>query len=302
MELPTSSAIPTIRRVCPAKVNLYLKILGRRPDGYHDLITVMQPLTLADELTLAPDRNRLTLICDHPDLPQGEDNLVFRAARLFELATGLELRVRLTLHKRLPVAAGLGGGSSDAAGCLLALNTLAGGPLDMAALHRLGARLGADVPFFLRPGPAVGRGIGTELAPFALPPYWYVLANPGFSLSTRWVYENLDLKSLKVEEELDLEKFSRDNPGAWVKNDLESVTLKRHPEMLETLKELGRLGAQARGMSGSGPTLFGIFGGRASAQTAALELRKTFSGWIGVARGLTGSETDTAWENDAWTL
>lgn len=302
MERRTSSAIPTIRRACPAKVNLYLKILGRRPDGYHDLITVMQPLTLADELTLAPDRNSLTLICDHPELPQGEENLVFRAARVFERETGLELRVRLTLHKRIPVAAGLGGGSSDAAGCLLALNTLAGGPLDMAALHRLGASLGADVPFFLRPGPAVGRGIGTELAPLALPPYWYVLANPGFSLSTRWVYENLDLKSLNVEEELDLKKFSRDNPGAWVKNDLESVTLKRHPEMLETLKELDRLGAQARGMSGSGPTLFGLFPTLEAARQAGRELRGAFKGWMALAQGLTGREAGTAWGEQTWMI
>jgi 4-diphosphocytidyl-2-C-methyl-D-erythritol kinase len=182
--------------LCPAKVNLYLRVVGRRPDGYHELVTVMQPLTLADVLTVILAGQDISLECDHPELPPGEENLVWRAARQFQAETGQKPGVRLTLRKRIPVAAGLGGGSSDAAGTLWALNELAGKPLEPARLHRLAGRLGADVPFFLRRAPAVGRGTGTQLSAVTLLPYWYLLLNPGVPLSTRWVYENLDLAGL----------------------------------------------------------------------------------------------------------
>ncbi|MCX5891772.1 MAG: 4-(cytidine 5'-diphospho)-2-C-methyl-D-erythritol kinase, partial [Deltaproteobacteria bacterium] len=181
--------------LCPAKVNLYLRVLGRRADGYHDLVTVMQPLSLADELTVTPGGEAIRFTCDHPDL-QGPENLVYRAALGFQEAAGVKVAAHFELRKRIPVAAGLGGGSSDAAGALKALNHLYGSPLAEAQLQVLAAGLGADVPFFLGKGPAVGRGTGTELTPMALPPYNYLLLNPGVPLSTRWVYENLDLSRL----------------------------------------------------------------------------------------------------------
>jgi 4-diphosphocytidyl-2-C-methyl-D-erythritol kinase len=290
--------VPAVRRLCPAKVNLYLKVLGRREDGYHELVTVMQPLTLADELWLTPGPG-LTFECEHPEVPSGPENLVWRAAQKFAAASGREPQVHLRLVKNIPVAAGLGGGSSDAAGTLLALNDLAGRPLGLAALHGLAAALGADVPFFLRPGPAEGRGIGTILSPLDLPPYWYVLLNPGFPLSTGWVYGNLDLNALAAAGAPVPAAWQGDRPESWVANDLETVTCRRYPELREFLGRLSRAGALTQGMSGSGPTLFGLFLEAEAAEKAAAQLRENFSGWLVVARGLTRAEGEAGLENQA---
>ncbi len=286
---------------CPAKVNLYLRVTGRRADGYHDLVSLLQPLTLADELTVTPGPG-LRLACHPPGLAPGEENLVWRAAQAFARTTGGELDAWVELHKRIPVAAGLGGGSSDAAGTLLALNALAGEPLKAATLLRLAGGLGADVPFFLSLGPAVARGIGTELTPLLLPAYWYVLLNPGVRLSTRWVYENLDLAPLRGRPVLKEADFDPDRPEAWVANDLETVTLKRFPELEDLSLTLKNLGARAAGMSGSGPTIFGLFFTLEAAREAAARLRESFPGWMALARGLSGADTELAWESPIWTL
>lgn len=285
---------------CPAKVNLYLRVVGRRPDGYHEVVTVMQPLTLADVLSVSLGGGGISLTCDHPDLPLGEENLVWRAAHRFQEETGLAPGVRLSLTKRIPVAAGLGGGSSDAAGALLALNELAGKPLAPGHLHRLASQLGADVPFFLGRTPAVGRGIGTQLSPVTLLPYWYLLVNPGVPLSTRWVYENLDLNRLPGPPAT--EAWDPEHPETWVRNDLGTVAVKRFPELAQLLDGLNEAGAWCRGVSGSGPTLFGLFRTREAAQQAGLRLRRTFRGWLAVARGLTGPEPETTWEHHVWTI
>ena len=285
---------------CPAKVNLYLRVVGRRPDGYHALVTVMQPLTLADELTVSLGGAGIRLKCDAPELPCGEENLVWRAAQEFQQETGQKLGILLSLRKRIPLSAGLGGGSSDAAGTLLALNELTGRPCTQERLHLLASLLGADVPFFLKRQPAVGRGIGTRLSPVTLLPYWYLLANPGVPLATRWVYENLDLASLP--EPPGEETWDPEHPESWVRNDLGPVALKRFPELRKLLDELRAAGAWAQGISGSGPTLFGLFPSREAAQQAGLELRQNFRGWLAVARGLTGPEPEATWENDAWMI
>jgi 4-diphosphocytidyl-2-C-methyl-D-erythritol kinase len=298
--LQTKLSNKTLRWLCPAKVNLYLRVAGRRADGYHDLVTVMQPLTLADELILSRQGAGLSLECDHPELMQQEENLIWRAARAFEEATGRESGVHITLRKRIPMAAGLGGGSSDAAGTLLALNHLHGGPLTVEQLHRLAGRLGADVPFFLYGRPALARGIGTELTPMALPPYSYLLANPGLPLSTRWVYENLDLERLPgapVPEAWDPE-----HPERWVRNDLGAVALGRFPELGGLLSQLQALGAVTEGISGSGPTVFGLFATLEAAREAGRSLRRNFPGWLAAARGLTGAEADISWEEQTWRI
>ena len=289
-----------IRRLCPAKVNLYLRVLRKRPDGYHELVTVMQPLSLADELTVTAAGPGLSFSCDHPELPPGEGNLVCRAARAFEEACGHPLAVRLSLKKRIPLAAGLGGGSSDAAAALLALDELAGQPLSLAELYHLARQLGADVPFFLQEGPAVGRGIGERLTPLELPPYWYLLLNPGVPLSTRWVYGNLDLAELAPGPVL--ESWDADHPEAWVRNDLESVALRRYPELADLMAPLKRLGAAAAAVSGSGPTVFGLFLSPDAARDAAGKMRQTFPGWLAVARGLTRDESPAHWEKDVWMI
>jgi 4-diphosphocytidyl-2-C-methyl-D-erythritol kinase len=286
--------------LCPAKVNLYLRVVGRRPDGYHELVTVMQPLTLADVLIVTLTGTAIVLECDDPALPTGAENLAWRAARKFLEATGQNLGVRLSLRKRIPVAAGLGGGSSDAAGTLLALNDLTGNPLEPARLHQVASQLGADVPFFLTRGPMVGRGIGAELSAVSLPSYWYLLLNPGVPLSTRWVYENLDIANLPGEPAT--ETWDPTHPEMWVRNDLGSVALQRFPELLGLLDALHTAGAWARGISGSGPTLFGLFHTREAAHQAGASLRRTFQGWLAVAQGLTGPEPESTWENHVWTI
>jgi 4-diphosphocytidyl-2-C-methyl-D-erythritol kinase len=290
----------SVRMLCPAKVNLYLRVVGRRPDGYHDLVTVMQPLTLADELTVTLGGRGITLECDDPGLPTGEGNLAWRAAQNCAAAAGWEGGIHLDLRKRIPVAAGLGGGSSDAAGALLALNALAGKPLSPERLRQLAARLGADVPFFLRREPQVGRGIGTELTPRFLPPYCYLLLNPNLPLSTRWVYENLELKQLT--SGLENDTWDPEHPEDWVLNDLATVALKRFPVLGDLLARLKELGARAQGVSGSGPTIFALFTDLEAAREAGRLMRQSFAGWLAVAQGLTGRETDATWENKVWMI
>jgi 4-diphosphocytidyl-2-C-methyl-D-erythritol kinase len=274
------------RVLCPAKVNLYLRVVGRRPDGYHELVTVMQPLTLADELNVTLGGDGIRLACDAPELPIGPENLIWQAVERFQAEARHQQGVSLSLRKRIPVAAGLGGGSSDAAGTLLALNALSGGTVKPDRLHALAGLLGADVPFFLEPRPAVGRGIGTRLTPLNLPPYWYILLNPGVPLSTRWVYENLDLAALPGAPAS--ETWDPEHPETWVRNDLGAVALTRFPELAALLDDLRTAGAISQGVSGSGPTLFGLFHTQEAAQQAGAKLRRTFGGWLAVARGLTG--------------
>ncbi len=261
----------------------------------------MQPLSLADELGVRPGPD-LRLECDQPEVPAGPQNLVWRAAARFGAACGQEPRYHLRLIKKIPLAAGLGGGSSDAAGALLALNHLAGQPLEMAALQALAAELGADVPFFLGTGPAVGRGIGTELSALDLPPYWYVLLNPGVELSTSWVYAHLDLKARARRGAPHRDRWDGEHPETWVANDLETVTLARYPELRDLLARLAQAGALVQGMSGSGPTLFGLFREAEAAQAAAAWLRPTFPGWLAVARGLTRGDAAGGWEKQAWII
>lgn len=282
-------------------MNLYLKVLGRRPDGYHELVTVMQPLSLADVLEVEGGSPGLRLEVEAAALPGGPENLVWRAAVAFYAAVGRPPRVHLRLHKCIPVAAGLGGGSSDAAGTLKALNRLEGEPLGPGELYRVAAGLGADVPFFLSLRPQVGRGIGTDLSPVELPPYWYVLLNPGLTVSTAWVYRSLDLEYLRAAGAPVREAWAGERPQEWVANDLESVTFTAYPELAAWVARVKEAGALAAGMSGSGPTLFGLFGEQAAALAAARELRREFAGWLAVTRGLTGQEPP-GWENEVWMI
>ncbi len=287
-----------VRLACPAKVNLYLKVLRRRADGYHDLVTVMQMVSLADELTVTGGGEGTRFSCEDPALPEGRENLVYRAALGFQEETGIRVAAHLSLRKRIPLAAGLGGGSSDAAGTLKALNLLYDCPLEGSRLHGLAARLGADVPFFLGQGPAVATGIGTELSPLALPPYHYLLLNPGVPLSTRWVYENLDLTRLDAGPAPGA--WDPEHPERWVHNDLGPVAVKRLPELAGWLGRLRQEGAVTQGISGSGPTVFGLFPTWEAAREAGRNLRRTFQGWLAAVQGLTGQEADHTWESRIW--
>ncbi len=262
----------------PAKINLTLRVTGRRADGYHTLDTLMQKLALFDRLELRPAGQGIRLACPGSGLPEDDNNLVYRAADLFFSRMGHRLAgapqgVELVLHKAIPVAAGLGGGSSDAAATLLGMNELFRAGCTGPELAEMGLALGADVPFFVS-GLAAARatGIGEVLAPApALEGYLVLLVNPGFSVSTRWVYETLALTSTEKEFNLDSSQNNEQETSGAVPagdqgvdsslmvNDLERVTASRHPEIGEIKRVLLHGGAEAAMMSGSGPTVFALF-------------------------------------------
>jgi len=267
----------------PAKINLYLKVLRRRPDGYHEIESVMQKLALADEISICRRDEGINLACSDPALPVGEENLVWRAARLFLDQFDGGGGVQIRLEKRIPIAAGLGGGSSDAAAVLVALNRKFNAGLSEDQLAGLGVRLGADVPFFVRSAPAsLALGIGDRLSPAAgLTSGYVLLVNPGFAVSTRWAYENLALTSEGNPYILapNSGALTSGNSGpesidfhttinAGFVNDLEVVTIARHPVIGEIKQALLDFGAWVALMSGSGPTVFGCFLRFSEAQAA----------------------------------
>ncbi len=277
----------------PAKINLRLEILGRRPDGYHDIFSVMQQIDLCDRIEFHPDNNGVHLCCEGADLPELEGNLVYEAARLLAEKASKIRGVDINLQKRIPLAAGLGGGSSDAAAVLKVLNKLWGIELPLAELMRLGLRLGADVPFFLFGPEALASGKGEVLQPLPVPlPSWiYVLVNPKFPVSTTWAYQSLKMELTTPKTGINIKKiFENIFPvERWLFNDLEaSVTLK-YP-VIQIIKEtLMHLGAEGALMSGSGPTVFGVFASQESALRAAEVIRRNQDGWdVFVARRWSG--------------
>lgn len=277
----------------PAKINLYLKVLNRRPDGYHEIESVMQKITLFDVLHLKRQAGGITLSCPGSKIPENSDNLVCRAAETFFAAAGIAPGVRIILEKNIPVAAGLGGGSSDAAAALLGLNRLFGVELELEKLLQMGLQLGADVPFFVHNySAAVAGSIGEDLK--RVDPgqdYWIVLVNPGFAVSTKWVYENFPLTSCsnpyilaRVREE-GRESLAL-HPGIFAElgNDLEAVTEKRYPEIGHIKKELQKAGAVTALMSGSGPTVFGLFTGKEEAQSGFTRFAKEYGNNVFLVR------------------
>ncbi|MCF8032021.1 MAG: 4-(cytidine 5'-diphospho)-2-C-methyl-D-erythritol kinase [Desulfarculaceae bacterium] len=272
----------------PAKVNLHLRILGRRPDGYHDLATLMQPLDLADTLEVELGGRGLGLTCDRPEL-EGPDNLVLAAARAYYQALGRPPAARFHLTKRIPVAAGLGGGSSDAAAALLALNALHQSALPPERLAALAAGLGADVPFFLAGCSAWCTGIGQRVEPWEdFPCLNYVLVNPGFALSTAWVYQHFDLQWTNTPQTIKIKRPRRtgDFFDELLFNDLEVVSLREHPVLGEIKAALSKAGAEGCLMSGSGPTVFGVFADASRGEEAAHRLRLRGGWWVRSCQGV----------------
>lgn len=276
----------------PAKVNLILRVVGRRDDGYHDLEMVMVPLSLADEITLAPIASGIEFYLDGEGDGGmvGERNLAWRAARLMQEAAGRSDGVEITLRKHIPVAAGLGGGSSDAAAVLKGLSRMWGLGWSPARLADLGKRLGADVPFFCYEGPAFVEGIGDRVEPYRkFPSLLFLLINPGFSVSTPWVYQQWDLQLTPKRSDARVrplfEVFC--DVISSLQNDLERVTIPAHPEVSAIKRFLMDSGAAGALMSGSGPTVFGVFE-EDSARERALAATRT-KGWRAFAAEGAGS-------------
>jgi 4-diphosphocytidyl-2-C-methyl-D-erythritol kinase len=271
----------------PAKINLSLRVVGRRKDGYHLLDTVLVPISLYDEIEIQrpkaaryhtrPSASPIKITCDHPLVPAGKKNLVFQAADLIMKTANIDQPISIHVRKRIPVGAGLGGGSSDAAATLVALNRLFRLGYSMRKLEKLGLSLGADVPFFIRRRPARARGIGERLTPLAnFPLLWLVILYPGFPVSTAWVYRRSrpKLTKPKVNTSITCSRGSFAKLREILVNDLEAVTIARHPR-IGMLKERLRC-EEANGvlMSGSGSSVFGIFAARRFAIRAFKQLKQ----------------------------
>lgn len=288
----------TVRLTAPAKINLSLRVLGKRADGFHEIRTVFQALDLGDEVTVSRGARGVELELRGPDLGPEEENLAYRAAELFLETSGETQGVKVVLTKWIPAGAGLGGGSSDAAAVLRALALLSPFPPPPGALMSLGARLGSDVPFFLGDSPlAHGAGRGEVLTSMpALPPAHLVLALPGVHVSTPEAYAALGRASPPDDEDPEgLDADPPPSPAAWedllgaVRNDFEPVVAERHPEVRRSLEALREAGSHAVSLSGSGGACFGFFPDREAAEGAADALTLDV-GWPFVA-----ARTRTRW-------
>lgn len=261
-----------------AKVNLVLRVLGRRPDGYHEVRTILQSVALHDTLTFEPRRGALQIDCDTPGVPLDDRNLVWKALALVHQrvrgGSGTPSGLRVTIVKRIPSEAGLGGGSSDAAAALLAASALWRLSLDLPTLARLAGHLGADVPFFLAGGTALGSGRGDDVSPLPEPPVSsLVILKPHFGVSTaaayRWVDDDQRLTSRRGRRRL---------PSGWPRwateatNDMEAPVARRQPGIRRAVRALTRAGADYAAMSGSGSAVFGVFSDHAGARRAELQL------------------------------
>jgi 4-diphosphocytidyl-2-C-methyl-D-erythritol kinase len=262
----------------PAKINLFLQVRGKRPDGYHELFSLMCGITLFDEISLQfGGEESIQVYCSHPNVPADETNLAHQAARLFLNQTGSAQSLEIQLTKNIPVAAGLGGGSSNAASILLALNAHYGHPFSGKHLMEMGLKLGADVPFFIFKRPALATGIGEKLEPFEGDlPYHILLLYPGFSVSTAETYQNLNLGLTKAKKKPTSNhlKLNRFNPARHLTNDLEQVTAPKYPEIGLAKEKLLNQGAVGALMSGSGPTVFGLFDNAETAESARQSLSR----------------------------
>jgi 4-diphosphocytidyl-2-C-methyl-D-erythritol kinase len=264
-----------------AKVNLDLRVLGVHPDGYHELRTVFQGIELHDTLVCSERPGPFVLKCRTPGVPLDERNLIWRAAAALWAAlgrAGAPRDVTVRLDKQIPVEAGLGGGSSDAAAALVALGRMWGGT-SMTLLRQIGATIGADVPFFLSGGTALGLGRGEEIYPLVdLPPHFVVIVRPPFGVSTAEAYGwyDEDRASGQRDENRELQQLPVPWPtrAAQMINDLEPPVIRRHQEIAGFKAQLRELGATAAAMSGSGSAVFGLFRGRAAAQQAVKPLSR----------------------------
>jgi len=264
-----------------AKVNLALEVLGKRPDGYHELATVLQTVDLMDRLVLE-DADELALTTSSADVPADGGNLALRAAVALREATKVERGVRVHLEKRVPVAAGLGGGSSDAAAVLLGLNRLWGLRWPLARLAEVAVTLGMDVPFFLRGGVALGTGRGEQLTPLAGMPLALVLVSPGTPLSTAAVYGRVTpaMYSSGAEARRMAAALRTRKPGevaASLYNGLEAAAAGAHPDLTRMRAALMAAGALGVLMSGSGPTMFGV--ARSFEQARQIRARLVRGSW-----------------------
>jgi 4-diphosphocytidyl-2-C-methyl-D-erythritol kinase len=269
-----------VRARAYAKVNLDLRVLGNRPDGYHEVRTVFQSIALHDTLLCVARKGEFALKCRTPGVPLDESNLVWRAAAALWVAmgrSGAPVDVSIALKKQIPVQAGLGGGSANAAAALQALGRLWGG-VPLPLLRDVAAGLGADVPYFLAGGTALGLGRGEEIYPLVdLPTHWVVVVQPPYGISTAEAYSWYDedrASGLREPREPQMLPVPWPTRAAQMINDLEPPVVRRHPEIGIVKSQLREAGATAAAMSGSGSAVFGLFRTQAAATRAVKPLSR----------------------------
>lgn len=271
-----------------AKINLGLRILRKRGDGYHDIETVFQSINLYDEITLEPS-DAISLTCSEPTLPTDERNLCMKSAISLNQFSKIQRGVHIHLRKQIPVGAGLGGGSSDAAATLHALNRFWDLELGENELYRIALKLGSDVPYFLKKGTAYATGRGEELEyiPFDIP-YWIVVAYPNIHISTTWAYQNINFQQLTTRPHFtsSLKRIAIDHindPQQLVMhlgNDFEPLVLRTYPLIAKVRQTFYSTGAVLALLSGSGSAVFALYSREFQAQAAAQHLRKSYQVFI----------------------
>lgn len=293
--------VKTLTLQAPAKINLILRVLSRRPDGYHEIDSLMAPVALFDTLTIETADEGIAVDCPgHPDLC-GPSNLAYRAADSFMKEAGAPSGVKIVIEKRIPLESGLGGGSSDAAAVLMGLQQILGKSLKEEALSRLATGLGADVPFFLKEGPCRCRGLGEIIEPVEITEsFWVVLACTPFGFSTAEVYSRLKMALTKPTvgdtQISPISAWGFELLASRLHNDLQTIGVAMQPVVEKVCDELLQAGAAGASMTGSGPTVFGLCRSEGEAEATLARVEKR-TGWkYLVAKGLSAR---TALRNNA---
>ena len=264
----------TLTRKAYAKINLGLDVLRRRQDGYHEVKMIMQTISLYDTLTFWEAETGIAVFTDREDLPGDEHNLVYRAAKLLMDTYGIKSGVKIELHKKIPMAAGLAGGSTDAAAVFHGMNELYGLGMTEDEMCRLAVTIGADVPYCIQGGTALSEGIGEVLTKLPdAPDCFLLIAKPDIDVSTKYVYENLHANALAYHPDIDgmrtaIERGTLSGITERMENVLETVTVEKYPIIREIKDFMMENGAMNALMSGSGPTVFGVFDTKEKADAA----------------------------------
>lgn len=266
----------TIELSSHAKINLRLDIVRKREDGYHDIRTLLQKVSLKDELSITPSSSGIKVTCDNHQVPANEGNLAYTAAHAILNQHGIKDGVSISIKKTIPIAAGLGGGSSNAASTLIGINQLFGLGANSQELMRIGKDIGADVPFFIFGETALATGIGDRLEKIEMvPTLWLLLVTPGIQISTAWAYKNarmgLTSKSINTNIPNCINHFTDVIP--LLSNDLEKAVISQYPIIKSIKEELLDKGAKGSLMSGSGSTVYGIFSSEDEAKEAHGQLK-----------------------------
>ncbi|HAE61047.1 MAG TPA: 4-(cytidine 5'-diphospho)-2-C-methyl-D-erythritol kinase [Eubacteriaceae bacterium] len=266
----------------PAKINLTLDIIKKREDGYHEISMVMQTVDLCDELEFEERESQIEIECTNDKIPCDRGNLVYKAAKALKEEFDIKKGVYIKINKRIPLEAGLAGGSSNAAGTLIALKKLWDIRISEERLNEIAKSIGADVPYCTQGGTMLAEGIGEKLTRLKnLPDYQVVLVKPNFTISTAWAYNNVDIKNIKKHPDNEavsraIEYGDRAEIEKNLGNVFEQAAFKKYPELAGIKKALTELGAKGSLMSGSGPTVYGLFDDEAKAESAWKHFREIY--------------------------